>query len=373
MSIQIKEVITKEDRKKFVNLQFELYKDNKYWAPPFIKGELKYLDPKYNPAFKFSDVKFFIAFKDNKVVGRIGAIVNKKYNEKTGRKYVRLSKPEFIDDFEVSQALINKVIEFGKEKGMSEIHGPLGFTNLDNQGLLIEGFEEVQSVACVYHLPYYKDHFEKLGFQKENDWIEFQLNLTDDVIAKANKGSNLVLKRYGFELLLFKSVKEMKLYTTEVFDIINESFAKLPYVVPFDEELKQYYVDKYFDILNPKYVTGVKKDDELIGFFIVVPSLTKTMQKANGKASIRAFFDLKKAKKKNTVADLFLVGVKEKYQNFGVAVPLFTAIQNALKENGISTFEVTGVFEINKAVITNWKSYDNRQHKRRRCYVKEIN
>lgn len=372
MVIEIREVVTKSDMKQFVSLQFELYKNNKFWAPPLKKGEIKYLDKNQNPAFEFADAKFYLAFKNDKLVGRIGAIVNKKYNEKTGINYVRFTKPEFIDDLEVSTALINKVIEFGKQNKADTIHGPLGFSNLDTQGLLVEGFDELQSVASVYHLPYYKEHFEKMGFEKENDWVECQLKLTKEPIEKATRGAALVKKRYGFETLNFQSTKEMKIHAPVVFDILNEAFADLPYVTPFEPKLKQFYIDKYFDILNPKFVKAVTKDNELVGFIIAVPSMSKAMQKANGKLSLGGILALMKARKVNDMVDLFLTGVVKKYQNAGVAVILISEVQNALHDNGMDVFETTGVFETNKEVLSNWKNYEHKLHKRRRCYVKKI-
>lgn len=372
MSIEIKEVITKADMKKFVNLQFTLYKGNKFWAPPLKKGELKYLDPQQNPSFKFADAKFYLAYKDGKVVGRIGSVINHDYNKKTNSKMVRFTKPEFIDDQEVFDALMNKVIEDGKAKGMDTIHGPLGFSNLDTQGLLIEGFDKLQSVASVYHLPYYKDYFEKMGFEKENDWVEFNLTLEEEVLKKAARGAALIKRRYGFETLDFTSNKELFEYAPAVFEILNEAFADLPYVVPLKKELAEYYTKKYFDILNPKFVKIVKKDDEVVGFIIAVPSMSKAMQKANGSLFPFGIFPLMKARKTNDVADLFLTGVKKKHHNAGVAVVLFSAMQNAIYENGIHNFETTGVFESNMAVISNWKSYKHVQHKRRRCYVKSL-
>ncbi len=372
MSVLIKEVNNKSDRKKFVNFQYQLYKGNKNFVPPLKGGELHYLDPKYNAAYKFCDAKFFIAERNGKVVGRIGAVVNHVYNKKSGKKYVRITKPEFIDDTEVFDALIAKVEEFGKAKGMELIHGPLGFTNLDTQGLLVEGFEELQSVASVYHLPYYKKHFERLNFQKENDWVEFRLKLTETPLKKANRGAALVKRRYGVETKNFSSTKEMKEFAPKVFEIINEAFSVLPYVIPFDEETEKYYVEKYFDIINPKYVKAVTKDGEIIGFVIAVPSMSKAMQKANGHLFPFGIFPLMKARKKNDTADLFLTGVTKKFQSSGIAVVLFAEMQNALFADGIKEFETTGVFETNQEVIANWKNYEHKQHKRRRCYVKNL-
>ena len=373
MAIEIKKVETKADRKKFVNFQFELYKGQKNWVPPLKKGEIDYLDPAHNPAYKFSEAEFYIAIKDGKVVGRIGAAVNKLYNEKVGKKYVRIVKPEFIDDEEVFDALIKTVEDFGKKHGMELCHGPLGFTNLDTQGLLIEGFNELQSVASVYHLPYYKKHFERNGYEKENDWVEFRLTLDDKVINKGQRVKEIVRKRYGFETINFTSTDEMKSYAPKIFEILNDAFSVLPYVVELDKEMQEYYTAKYFDIINPKYVKAVKKEDDLVGFIIAVPSMSKAMQKANGHLFPFGIFHIMKARKENTVADLFLTGVKKKYQSDGVAVILFAEMQKAIWDNGIREFETTGVFETNKEVINNWKSFQHRLHKRRRCFVKKIN
>jgi len=372
MSIKIKEVLTNSDRKKFVNLQYELYKGQKNWVPPLKNGELHYLQPEHNPAFKYNDIKFYLAEKDGKVVGRIGAAISPAYNEKTGKKYVRIVKPEFIDDAEVVDALFKTVEDFGREKGMELCHGPLGFSNLDTQGLLIEGFDELQSIASVYHLPYYKEHFERLGYVKENDWVEFRLKLEEGVIKKGMRATELIKKRYGFETIHFTSVAEMKDKAPLVFKILNEAFAVLPYVVELNEEMQKYYIAKYFDVLNPKFVKAVKKGDEIVGFIIAVPSLSLAMQKANGHLFPFGFRHIMKARKQNNVADLFLTGVAKKNQNEGVAVILFGEMQKAIWDNGIREFETTGVFEENKEVINNWKNYEHRQHKRRRCYVKSL-
>ncbi|MCD6367126.1 MAG: hypothetical protein J7L46_06270, partial [Bacteroidales bacterium] len=198
MSVTLKKVESKADIKQFVQLPFEIYKDNQFWVPSVIKDEINALNPEHNPAFAFCDTAFYLAYKDGKCVGRIGAIINRKYNEKTGEKYVRFTKMEFYDNAEVIDALIKAVEDFGKSMGMEKIHGPLGFTNLDRQGLLVEGFDYFPSVASVYHLPYYKTHLERLGYEKENDWLEFELKLGEQVVNKAKRGAELVKKRYGF-------------------------------------------------------------------------------------------------------------------------------------------------------------------------------
>ena len=201
MSVQIQEVTSKREKKVFVELPFSVYKGNSYWVPPIKSDELKSMNPETNPSMRFSDTKFWLAYRDGKAVGRIMAIINHRYIEKTGVKAGRFSKLEFFDDAEAFQKLMDTAIAWLKENGMEKVHGPLGYTNLDNQGLLIEGFEYLPSVASVYHLPYYQKHIEAYGFEKEIDWVEFRLTLGKDAIEKSNRGVALIKKRYGFEVL----------------------------------------------------------------------------------------------------------------------------------------------------------------------------
>ncbi len=370
--MEIIEVSKKQDIKQFVKFQFDLYKDNKFWIPPIIDDEIKAISPDKNPAFDFCDAKFFLAYKNKKCVGRVGAIINKKYNEKTGKKFIRFSRLEFIDDFEVSSALIKTVIDWGKQKGMELIHGPLGFTNLDTQGMLIEGFDFLPSIASVYHLPYYKKHIEKLGFNKENDWLEFRLTIGEKAVNKAMRGSALIQRRYGLTVESFTKPEELKPYTKIIFEILNDAFQVLPYVIPFDEKMIEIYAEKYFKVLNPKFIKLVKKDEKIIAFVIGMPSLSEAMQKAKGKLYPLGFTHILKALKNPTVIDMLLTGVLQEYQNTGAAVILMAELQSQMIKEGVNTIETTGIFETNHNAISNWKNYEHIQHKRRRCFVKNI-
>ncbi|HNW98458.1 MAG TPA: hypothetical protein PKK00_08630 [Bacteroidales bacterium] len=371
MTVLIKEVKNKSDIKQFVNFQFDLYKNNKFWVPPIKSAEIKSLLPE-NPANDFCDSRFFLAFKNNKCVGRIGAIINKNYNEKVNQKFGRINRIEFIDDYEVSEKLINTAIEWFKEQQMEFVHGPLGYTNLDTQGLLIEGFDYLPSIASVYHLPYYKDHFEKLGFEKENDWIEFRMTITEEPLNKAKRGAEIVKKRSGVQVLNFTKRSELLPYSEKMFEILNDAFQYLPYVSPLNNKMIKLYSDKYFNILNPKFVKIVVKDSNPIGFFVGLPSLSVAMQKTKGKLFPFGFFHILKALKKPEVVDMLLTGVLQDFQNAGIAVILISELQTEMMKAGVNTLETTGVFETNQNVIANWKNYEHIQHKRRRCFVKKI-
>ncbi len=372
MNIEIKEVVSKKDKRQFVDFQFNLYKNNTYWVPPVKQDELKALDSKTNPAFEFCEAKYWLALSDGKVVGRIGAIINKSYNEKTGINYGRINRPEFIDNQEVVDTLFDTAFEWLKKKGMDTVHGPLGFTNLDTQGLLIEGFDYLPSIGSVYHFDYYQTHFERLGFEKENDWVEFRLSLTEKPVQKASRGSALIKKRFGFEVVKFESKKDMQRYAKPIFNILNDAFQSLPYVNKFNDRLIDLYSEKYFKVLDYKFVRVVKKDDEIVGFVVGIPSLSKAMQKAKGKLFPLGFTHILKALKNPKEIDLLLTGVLPEHQNSGVAVILFAELQQQMLDMGIKTMETTGIFEDNHNVIANWKNYENIQHKRRRCFVKKL-
>ncbi|MBN2614376.1 MAG: N-acetyltransferase [Bacteroidales bacterium] len=372
MSLQIQEVTSRKEKKAFVELPFSVYKENPYWVPPIKSDELKALDPETNPSMRFSDTKYWLAYRDEQVVGRIMAIINHKYNEKVGEKLGRFFKLEFFDDAEAFTLLMDTAISWLKEMGMEKVHGPLGYTNLDTQGLLIEGFEHLPSVASVYHLPYYHQYIADYGFEKEVDWVEFRLTLGKEAIEKSNRGVALIKKRYGFEVLRFKKTSELLNYADAIFDVLNEAFAVLPFVVPFDKEMMDMYKKKYLKVINPRYVYMVKKEDEIIGFMVAVPSLSEAMQKANGKLFPFGFYHIMKAMKNPDVLDFFLAGVKPGYETQGAAVLMYTEIQNQMLEDGAKFVETTGEFEMNHKAITNWKNFDHIQHKRRRCFIKNI-
>ncbi len=369
--VEIKEVITKRDRKEFVDFQFELYKGNEYWVPPMKTDEIKQLSPETNLAFESCEAKFWTAWMDGKCVGRIGAIINEEYNKKSGKKYGRFTRFEVIDDNEATKKLFDRAEEWMKQKGMIGIHGPLGFNNLDNQGLLIEGFDYLPSIASVMHWPYMQKLIEDQGFEKENDWVEFRLKV-GEIPEKATRLVEIIKKRNNLEVIHFKEKSEMKLYLKDVFHLLNRAFDELPYVTPFSDKLIESATKKYMDVLQPKYITVIKKDGKMIAFIVGLPSLSKAMQKANGKLFPFGFMHIMKAFKSPEVMDLLLTGVDPHYQKMGLPAILISELQGSMIENGAKYVETTGMFETNLKGATTWKNYDHIQHKRRRCFVKEF-
>lgn len=371
MSVTIKPCDTVSDLKDFVEFPYKLYSNNAYWVPPMKNDELNSLQKYKNPAFNDCDTQFWLALKNGKVAGRVGAIINKAYNEKTGNQLCRISRIEFIDDKEVSKALLDTAEKWAKEKGMKGIHGPLGFTNLDHQAILIEGFDHLPSIASEYHLPYYKEHLESAGYEKEIDWVEFRLKLESAIPEKALKLNDMIQRRYNLKVIHFKTRNEMTTYAPKILELLNVAFGELFSFVKMSKELSAFYINKYFNILNPKFVKVIEdKDGNLIGFIVSLPSLSIAMQKAKGKLFPFGWYHIMKALKKPKVVDLLLTGIHPDWQAQGVSALLITELQKVMLEHGVEYVETTGMIETNEKAINHWKNYDHIQHKRKRCFRK---
>ena len=373
MTIKITEVNDKKTLKDFVELPYRLYKDNQYWVPPVKSGERDALIPEKNPAFSFSKAKFWVAYKDGKCVGRIGGIINDLWIEKEGKKKGRITRTEFIDDAEVSGLLFKTAEEWLKSEGMESVHGPLGFSNLDHQGVLVEGQDWLPSVFSDYHFEYYHKHFEAMGYEKEVDWLEFRITFPEKLPERSVKVANMIIKRYDLKIVLFNNKKELEPYKKKIMDLFNDAFAGLFGTYPLTQGMKQFYIEKYFPILNPKFVKVILgKDDEVYGFIVAMPSLSKAMQKAGGKLFPFGWWHIMHALKHPQEMDLVLTGVKPEYQKMGIAALLTNELWKTANNAGIQFVETTGMLENNHVAIQMWKSYEHIQHKRKRCYMKEL-
>ncbi|MFV0345157.1 MAG: N-acetyltransferase [Bacteroidales bacterium] len=373
MELSIVEVTNKKQLKDFVNFQFKLYKNDENWIPPLKSDELNALKLEDNILSKFCNFICWMAISKGKVVGRIMAIINKDFNKAHNCNQGRFSRIEFIDDFKVSELLLNTAIEWLREKGCNQIVGPLGFTNFDNQGLLIEGFEHLPSIASVYHKPYYQQHFEKLNFHKDIDWIEFRLTVPNPVDPKIVRVKEVICKRKGLNVLSFRSNKELLKYKTKIFGVLNEAFNELYSFASLSPELVDYYAEKYFGFINPEFVKVITdKDDDVLGFIIGLPSMSKAMKKANGKLFPFGFYHLTNAQKKNDTMDILLTAVRPDQQGLGLPALLIAELQQTMIDYNIFEAETTGMLEDNHQAIQHWKHYENIQHKRRRAYIKNI-
>jgi len=373
MAIEIKEITNKRGIKQFVNFQFSLYKDEKMWVPPMKMDEIKSLMHDKNPAFEFTDTKFWLAYKDGKIAGRIGVLINHAEIEKLGQQIARFTRFECVNDFEVSKALLETAENWAKSKGMTVIHGPLGFANLDHQAILIEGHEYLPSVASEWHMPYYLEHLEKMNYVKEMDWVEFRLTIPEVIPEKVVKIAEVVKQRMGVRIQTFKTNKELLPYATDIFKVLNVAFGDLFGFVPLNDKMIAFYVDKYMPILSPRFIKlMIDKEGKIIGFIIGLPSLSQAMQKAKGKILPFGWWHIMQAYKKLDTVDLLLTGLDPNLQGMGYAALLMTEMLKTCQDNGAKWSETTGMIETNHRAIQNWKSYEHIQHKRKRCFIKQL-
>lgn len=374
MSITLQEITSGADIKKFVDFQFQLYNKNKFWVPPLKKEELFLLNRDKNPAFDFCETKYWLAYKDEKIAGRIAGIINHKFNEKFNKKIMRFGWFDFVDDKDVSDTLLSAVEEWGKEKGMNEVHGPLGFTDMDGEGTLIEGFDEVSTLGSIYNYAYYPPLIESKGYTKDIDWIEFQVTMTSDPVPeKISRIADIALKRNKLHLLRVKKSKELLPYAREMFYLINESYQDLYGFVELSDKQIDMYVKQYFGFIKPEYIPIVLNDkNEMVAFGITMPSLSRAFQKAKGKLFPFGFIHILKAMKNNHALDLYLTAVRPDMQDKGVNAILMNEINKLIIDKNITTVETNRELEDNSKVQAQWRFFENRQHKRRRCYKKEI-
>lgn len=376
MVIIIKKVSSKKELKTFIRFNYELYKGNPYSVPDLYDDMLNTFSSKKNAAFEFCEAEYFLAYKDNKVVGRVAAIINNRANQTWDKKEVRFGWIDFIDDEEVSSALLKAVEDWGKQKGMDTITGPLGFTDMDAEGMLIEGFDQLGTMATIYNYPYYPQHMEKLGFEKDADWVEFKLYVPDQLPEKFVRISEIILQKYKLKIkkLTRKEIKE-KHYGQKIFDLINEAYAPLYGFSKMTQGQIDQYVNTYLPLLDLRMVSIVETEDgELVAAGISMASLSKALQKAKGRILPFGWFYLLKALfiKRPKVLDLLLVGVKPEYQSKGVNALLFYDLVPTFKKMGFVYGESNPELEENKKVQAQWSAFESVQHKRRRAFKKAI-
>ena len=375
MSVIIKEVTTNSLKKKWVDFPNKLYKNVKNYVPFLFVDEMDTFNPKKNPAYAFCEARLFLAYKDKKIVGRIAGLINHAANKKWGTNFIRYTRFDFIDDYEVSKALFDTVTAWGKERGFTGIIGPIGFTDMDHEGMLIEGYDELNMSITFYNYPYYLDHMNKLGLQKEVDWDEFQLIVPEKVNPRHVKISEYLQKKYGYELVVYKDRKQLAADAYEGFKVIDVAFSVLYGSVPLTDEIIKKSLDDYIPLVNLRYICSVKdKEGKIAGFVILVPSIAKALKKSNGKLFPFGLFRLVKALKgKNDTLEMFFLAVAPEHQGKGVPAILISQIIKVLIEDGVKVCESGPELEINQAMQSLWDGFDTiRKHKRRRCFKKEI-
>jgi len=375
MSVEIREVKTKKELRQFVKFNIELYKDNPYHVPGLIDEEIMTLSKDRNPAFEKCEAIYFLAYKNNKIAGRIAGIIVPDSNVIWEQKHARFGFVDFIDDNEVVDALFDAVSAWAKEKGMTALHGPLGFTDLDHEGMLIEGFDQLGTMAAIYNYPYYPRHLERMGFVKDQDWIEYKIYIPEQVPEKHQRIGDIVLKKYGLKILKFKKRKEIWPYANKIFETLNAAYAQLYAFSPLSPKQIEYYIKMYIPMLRLDLITIIirESDDAVAGFSITLPSLSRAMQKAKGSLFPFGFFHLLKAlHTKPKVVDLYLMGVLPEYKNKGVNALIFTDIIPEYISLGTVYGESNPELASNSAIHAQWDYFKTEHHKTRRAFIKHI-
>ena len=373
--VEIREVRTKGERRRFVNYVNILYKDVPQFIPALYGDDLTDWDPKQNPAFAYCEAKCFLAYKDGKIVGRIGAILSRLANEKWGLNRMRFTQVDFIDDYEVSAALFKAVEDFAREKGCEEVHGPLGFTDLDREGMLIEGFDRKSMFITYYNHPYYREHLERLGYDKDVDWVEYLIDIPYDerTVTRLDKLAERVMRYSNLHVAQLQSRRDYKPWVEKVFRLINEAYLELYGTVPLSEAQIRRYADKFIPLINPELACFVADDqDNLVAFGVSAPSMADALKKSNGRLFPLGWMRVLRALKVNDTLDLFLVAVTEEYRNKAVNAIILNHVLKGAQKMGIRVAETGPQLETNEKVQHQWNFFHTTQHKRRRCFVKRL-
>lgn len=377
MAIEIREIPpVKKELLKFVHYPIDnLYKNNKYYVPALVLDEVGTLTPEQNPAFDFCESVYYMAYKDGKPVGRIAGIINNAVNEKMGEKDLRFGFVDFIDDKEVSSKLFEAVEKWGKARGMKRMVGPLGFTDMDPEGLLVEGYDQVGTMATIYNYPYYVDHIEALGFKKDNDWVEFKIYVPNAIPEKHQRISDIISRKYELQTIKYTSAKKIvRDYGQAIFNLVNEAYMDLYGYSPLTPKQIDHYIKMYVPILRLENVSLIiDKNRELVGVGIALPSMSKALINGRGRMFPTGWLQyLKALKGRNNVVDLMLVAIKPEYQSKGVNALLFTDLIPYFIKNGYEYAESNPELEENQKVQSQWQYFRTEQHKRRRAYIKDI-
>ena len=371
--IKVKQVLNSSDLELFIKFPMELYKGNPYYVPPLINEEKSIWVKEENPALQYSEAAQFLAYKGENIVGRIAVMINYKEEKELGIRKVRFGWLDFIDDIEVSKALINTAIEYAKSKGISKIEGPMGFTNLDKAGMLTKGFDKLATMIGIYNFDYYPKHMEQLGLVKEKEWVEFEINFPDTLPDKVEKFSNLIAEKHELELVKFKSKKDILPLVEPMFKLLDDTYKHLSTYTPITQEQIRHYKEKYFKFIDKDYIVCIKdKYGSLISFAITMPSYSKALQKAKGKLFPFGWWHLLNAGKKNDRANFYLIGIHPQYQKRGVTAIIFKEIYETFKKKGVKFLETNPELEENASIQALWQDYHPTNHKRRRTYSLEI-
>ncbi len=376
MAVEIRQIETKRELRQFIQFANDLYADCPYYCPPLFFDEINCFNAEKNPALEVCDYQLWMAYREGKPVGRIAGIINRRANEKWGFKHVRFGWFDFIDDKEVSKALLDTVVAWGKERGMDALNGPVGFTDFDHEGLLLEGYEYPAVMASLYNYPYYVNHIDAYGLVKEADWIELQVFPPKDVPERIERLAEMVKQRYHVKIVKVKNSRELvKRFGIEYMDVIDAAYQKLYNFQPMTDKQKNYYKDMYFQFLNFDFVTlVVNENEELVGVGLGMPDIAPALRKSGGKLFPFGWYHLIKALKAKKMErfSFLLIAVRPDYQDKGINALFLQDQIPLINQYGIHTLETTSMLETNTKVLSFFMQFDHKQHKRHRAYIKPL-
>lgn len=374
--VTIRPISTQRGIRQFIAFANELYKDSPYYCPPLWLDEMHTFDKQKNPSLEVCDIQLWMAYRGTQPVGRIAGFINRVANAHWQVKRVRFGWMDFVDDMEVSHALLDTVAAWGKERGMTQMNGPVGLTDWDHEGLLIEGYAYVAPMASLYNFPYYVQHMEHYGLNKEVDWIEYQIVAPEQVPERVHRMAQIVAQRSKLHVDNVRSCSELsKKYGLQFMDVLDAAYCQLYNFQPMTEHQKAHYRDMYFPLINFDFVAIVANEqNEVVGVGVGMPDIAKALRKCGGKLFPLGWWYLLRALKSKhfEVFDLLLIAVRPDYRDKGVNSMVFDKIIPSFKQYGVRTIETTSMLETNHKVLANFEEYEKKQHKRRRAYVKDI-
>ena len=373
MNVIIKEVISRKDLRAFIRFPHTLNRGNPYWVPGLDFDEMNTLRKDKNPAFEHCQARYWLALSEGEIVGRVAAIDNRLHSQTWGQPYLRFGWIDFVDHKAVSDALFGAVEAWAESLGKTAVHGPLGFTDLDREGMLVEGFNELATLATSHDQPYYAEHLTRLGYEKDADWLENEVTVTEELDERISRVAAISRKRYKLSLLKAKNKKELLPYAPELFEIINETYSHLYGVIHLTEDQVKAYVEQYFGFVFPDFVPVVLDENgRMVAFTISMPSLSKALQKGRGKLFPLGWLYLLQALNKPDRADMYLGAVRREYQGKGVNAIMMETLYRAFQRHGIKKIHGNPQMESNFQVREQWKYFESRQHKRRRVFIKHF-
>jgi GNAT superfamily N-acetyltransferase len=373
MPVQLKEVSSKKDLRTFIQFPHKIHEGNPAWVPALGMDEMNTLRKDKNPAFDHCQAKYWLAYKNGEVAGRVAAINNPLHAETWGQYYMRFGWIDFIDDEEVSGALIAAVEDWAKELGKTAVHGPLGFTDLDREGMLVEGFDELGTLVTRHDPPHYAEHMKKLGYEKDVDWLEHDVVMPDELDERIIRVAEIARKRYRLSILEAKNKKELLPYAPELFEILNDAYSHLYGVVHLTDKQIETYVNQYFGFVQPDFVPAILNEEgRMVAFAISMPSLSRALQKGKGRLFPFGWYHLLRALNNPERIDLYLGAVRREYQGRGINALIMVALFEGYKKHGVKTIHANPQLETNRPVWEQWKYFQARQHKRRRVFIKHL-